>query len=417
MSPDTCPDPRETAKSMSTGRIKYTGYATLVIAGLTLTGWFALRSEGTPAEAPAAVSTAEADTDVANQTVNVTERQVQSFKVLAADTRPFRVTKNAVGSIDFNQNMLVQVFTPYAGRIVDTFYNVGDEVKKGETLFTIDSSDLLQAESTLLASSGVLALQTRTLARVRQLLQSGGGAQKDVDQATSDQQTADGNYKAARNAVHIFGKTDDEIDRILADRRVDSTLIVPCPINGRIVARTAAPGFYAQPGTAPVPYTLADLSTMWMVANVIETDAPDYRLGQPVEVTVPAYPNEIFRGRVTTLGLNIDPTTHRQLVRSVIEDPAHKLRAGMLASFTIETGPPQQSVAVPMEAIVREGDGTMTVWVTADGRRFVRRIVQTGLEQDGWRQITGGLAAGEHFASTGAIFLSNKLATAAAGAS
>jgi cobalt-zinc-cadmium efflux system membrane fusion protein len=102
--------------------------------------------------------------------------------------------------------MLVQAFTPNAGRIVEATLNVGDEVKKGDTLFTIDSPDLLQAESTLLASAGVLELQTRTLARVRQLLKTGGGAQKDVDQATSDQQTAEGNYKATRDAVRIFGK-------------------------------------------------------------------------------------------------------------------------------------------------------------------------------------------------------------------
>ncbi|MFX7727948.1 efflux RND transporter periplasmic adaptor subunit, partial [Acinetobacter baumannii] len=87
-----------------------------------------------------------------------------------------------------------------------------------------------------------------------------------------------------------------------------------------IIARNAAPGLYVQPGNAPAPYSLADISTMWMVANVIETDAPSYRIGQPVEVRVPAYPGEVFRGRVTTLGLNIDPNSHRQLVRSVIED-------------------------------------------------------------------------------------------------
>ncbi len=170
-----------------------------------------------------------------------------------------------------------------------------------------------------------------------------------------------------------------------------------------------------QPGNAPAPYSLADISTMWMVANVIETDAPSYRIGQPVEVRVPAYPGEVFRGRVTTLGLNIDPNSHRQLVRSVIEDPQHKLRAGMLASFTIETEPPKMSVSVPLEAIVREGDGTMTVWVTTDGRRFDRRSVKIGMEQDGWRQILDGVAAGEKIASTGAVFLSNKFANAATG--
>ncbi|WP_248114411.1 efflux RND transporter periplasmic adaptor subunit [Bradyrhizobium sp. 2S1] len=405
--------------------MKHMGFAAMPVLAVLLAGaWLMTRADGVvsakaaqrmAAQRVAAQETAPQDVNVEQQYVALSDKQAASLKVLAAEQRSFRTLKNAVGSIDFNQNMLVQAFTPNPGRIVDTPLNVGDEVAKGDTLFTIDSPDLLQAESSLLASSGVLELQIRTLARVRQLLKTGGGAQKDVDQATSDQQTAEGNYKAARDAVRIFGKTDAEIDRIVADRKVDSILVVPSPISGRIIARNAAPGLYVQPGNAPAPYSLADISTMWMVANVIETDAPSYRIGQSVEVRLPAYPNEVFRGRVTTLGLNIDPTSHRQLVRSVIDDPQHKLRAGMLASFTIETEPPKLSVSVPSDAIVREGDGTMTVWVTTDGRKFDRRTVVIGMEQDGWRQILSGLGAGEKVASSGAIFLSNKFANAATG--
>ena len=396
-------------------RMKYMGFAAMPVLAAFLAGaWLTTRADGV-VNAKAAQETAPQDVNVEQQYVALSDKQAASMKVMAAEQRSFRTLKNAVGSIDFNQNMLVQAFTSNPGRIVDTPLNVGDEVAKGDRLFTIDSPDLLQAESSLLAAAGVLELQTRTLARVRQLLKTGGGAQKDVDQATSDQQTAEGNYKAGRDAVRIFGKTDAEIDRIVADRKVDSILVVPSPISGRIIARNAAPGLFVQPGNAPAPYSLADISTMWMVANVIETDAPAYRIGQPVEVRVPAYPNEVFRGRVTTLGLNIDPNSHRQLVRSVIDDPQHKLRAGMLASFTIETEPPKPSVSVPLDAIVREGDGTMTVWVTTDGRKFDRRTVTIGMEQDGWRQILSGLAAGEKVASTGAIFLSNKFANAATG--
>ncbi|MGY3446310.1 cobalt-zinc-cadmium efflux system membrane fusion protein [Bradyrhizobium sp. USDA 4473] len=396
-------------------RMKYMGFAAMPMLALVIAGaWFVTRTDGV-VSAKAAQETAPQDVNVEQQYVALNDKQAASVKIMAAEQRSFRTLKNTVGSIDFNQNMLVQAFTPNPGRIVDTPLNVGDEVAKGDRLFTIDSPDLLQAESSLLAAAGVLELQTRTLARVKQLLKTGGGAQKDVDQATSDQQTAEGNYKAGRDAVRIFGKTDAEIDRIVADRKVDSILVVPSPISGRIIARNAAPGLYVQPGNAPAPYSLADISTMWMVANVIETDAPAYRIGQPVEVRVPAYPNEVFRGRVSTLGLNIDPNSHRQLVRSVIDDPQHKLRAGMLASFTIETEPPKLSVSVPLDAIVREGDGTMTVWVTTDGRKFDRRTVTTGMEQDGWRQILSGLGAGEKVASTGAIFLSNKFANAATG--
>jgi cobalt-zinc-cadmium efflux system membrane fusion protein len=307
------------------------------------------------------------------------------------------------------------VFSQYPGKIIKAFANIGDDVRPGDVLFTIDSPDLVQAESTLLASAGVLELQKRVLARATGLLKAGGSAQKDVDQATSDQQTAEGNFKAAKDSVRIFGKSDAEIERILAERKIDSTLIVASPISGRVVTRSAAPGFLTQPGTAPPPFSVADISTMWMIANVIETDAPAYKLNQAVEVRVAAYPDRIFKGRVTTVGSSIDPSTHRQLVRSEIEDPQHLLRAGMFASFVIHVGDPERSLAVPANGVVREGDGTMTVWVTSDRRRFARRTVRVGLQQDGWDQILEGLRAGETVVTDGAVFLSNKLLTGAEG--
>src|ERR1700722_1487830 len=343
------------------------------------------------------------------QSVDLTAKQAASVKIGPVPSRDFALLKTAVGTIDFNENLLVQVFSQYQGKILKAFYNIGDEVKAGDALFTIDSPDLLQAESTLLAAAGVLELQKRTLARLQNLLKAGGSAQKDVDQSTSDQQTAEGNFKAAKDAVRIFGKTDDEIDQVVSLRKVDSTLLVPSPISGRVVARSAAPGFLTQPGNAPAPYSVADLSTMWMVANVIETDAPAYKLGQEVAVTVAAYPDKTFKGRITTLGSIIDPNPHRQLVRSQIDDPKHLLRSGMFASFVIRVGDPMRSLAVPANGVVREGDGTMTVWVTSDGRHFTKRTVKVGLQQDGWTQILEGLRPAEIAVTDGAVFLSNKL--------
>lgn len=353
--------------------------------------------------------------DLAQQTIALSAKQVEAISIEPVEQHEFRITKDALGSIAYNENLLVQVFTPYAGRIIDTFFNLGDEVKKGAPLFTIDSSDLLQAESTLLATAGVLELQNRNLNRVRQLLKTGGAPQRDVDQATSDQQTAEGNHKAARDAVRIFGKSEAEIDRIIAERHVDSTLIVRSPVDGQVTARNAAPGLYVQPGSAPAPLTLANLSIKWMVANVVETDAPAFRLGQPVEARVAAYPGQVFRGRVTALGSSIDPSSHRQLVRSEIDEPANLLRPGMLANFTIEVAKPVTSPAVRLDAVVREGDGTMAVWVTRDRRSFQRRLVKIGLAQGGRRQILDGVAPGELVVGAGAIFLSNKLANAASG--
>ena len=367
------------------------------------------RSELPPSTAGRSVALDEAPS------VDLSEKQAASLKVGPVDTRDFEVLKTAVGTIGFNENMLVQVFSQYPGKILKALYNVGDDVKKGDVLFTIDSPDLLQAESTLLASAGVLELQKRILARATGLLRAGGSAQKDIDQATSDHQTAEGNFKAAMNSVRIFGKSDAEIEQIFRDRKVDSTLVVPSPIDGRVVTRNAAPGFLTQPGTAPAPFSVADISTMWMIANVIETDAPAHKVGQPVEVRVPAYPDKVFKGHVTTVGSIIDPNTHRQLVRSEIEDPEHLLRSGMYASFIIRVGGPLRSLAVPADGVVREGDGTMTVWVTKDDRHFIKRTVSSGLRQNGWVQILDGLQPGETVVTEGAVFLSNRLLLGDAG--
>ena len=349
------------------------------------------------------------------QSVELSDKQIASVKTGPVGWRDFLLLKTSVGTIDFNENLLVQVFSQYPGKIIKAFYNIGDEVQAGDVLFTIDSPDLLAAESTLLAAAGVLELQKRALARAVNLLKAGGSAQKDVDQSTSDQQTAEGNFKAAKDAVRIFGKSEAEVEQILVDRKLDSTLVVPSPISGRIVVRNAAPGFLTQPGVAPAPFTVADLATMWMVANVIETDAPAYKLGQEVEVRVPAYPDKVFKGHVKALGAMIDPNTRRQLVRSEIDDPEHLLRSGMFASFVIRVGNPLRSLAVPAEGVVREGDGTMTVWSTRDGRRFVKRTVRTGLQQEGWTQILEGLSSDETVVTDGAVFLSNKLLLGEAG--
>src|ERR1700728_4304176 len=196
--------------------------------------------------------------------VDLSEKQAGSLKINQVGLRDFPILKTAVGTIDFNENLLVQVFSQYPGKILKANFNIGDDVKSGDVLFTIDSPDLLQAESTVLAAAGVLELQKRTLARATNLLKAGGSAQKDVDQSTSDQQTAEGNYKAARDAVRIFGKTDAEVDQVVDMRKVDSTLRVPSPIAGRIVARNAAPGLLTQPDSTSAPFSVADVSKMWM---------------------------------------------------------------------------------------------------------------------------------------------------------
>jgi cobalt-zinc-cadmium efflux system membrane fusion protein len=339
--------------------------------------------------------------------VELSDAQLGMIDVGAVSEHAFPLERQAVGSIDFNEDMVAQVFPPYQGRIVRLFAKMGDNVPRGHVLLTIESPDLIQAESNLIAAAAVLDLTTHSLARAKQLYEVEGIAEKDLQQAVSDQQAAEGALKAVRDAVAVFGKSPLEIDRMVKSRTIDPYLVVPSPISGRIITRNAAVGDFVQPGNLPAPFAIADISRVWVNASVPESDMPLVRAGQQIRVTMMALPGRVFEGEVSTVGATVDSQVHRGLVRAEIQDPKHELLPGMFASFVIVTGAPLRAPAVPMDGVVREGDGSMTVWLTSDRHRFTKRSVKIGLQHAGYDQVLEGVQAGDKVVTKGAIFLDN----------
>jgi membrane fusion protein, heavy metal efflux system len=337
--------------------------------------------------------------------LELSDAQLGEISLGTASERPFPIQTEAVGNIDFNEDMAAQVFPPYQGRIVKLFAMMGDNVKRGQPLLTIESPDLIQAESTLIAAAGVLDLTSHTLERAKQLSTVQGIAEKDLQQAISDQQTAEGALKAARDAVAVFGKSQSEIDRMVKSRTIDPYLVVPSPITGRVTARSAAPGDFVQPGNVPAPYAVADISRIWMNASVTESDMPLVRQGQPIHVSVMAFAGRVFDGEISLVGASVDPLLHRGLVRAEIEDPKHELLPGMFASFVIVTGAPVNAVAIAADGVVREGDGTMSVWLATDAHHFTKRTVKVGLQNAGYDQILDGVGSGAQVVTKGAVYL------------
>lgn len=339
--------------------------------------------------------------------MRLTPEQLKFVAVTPATQRSFVDALEAVGNIDFNQDRTVQVTPPYQGRVVQVFAQAGDEVSKGKPLFSVDSPDLAQACSAAIAAQGVLDVTTAAAERARQLYEIQGVALKDYQQAVSDQQTAEANMKGARDALRIFGKSPAQIDVLIKSRQVDGRLAVTSPLTGRVTAKTVAAGSLVQPGMAIAPYTVADLATKWMLANVAERDVPSLRVGQTVDVSLLAYPGRTFKGRISYVASMLDPMTHRLTVRSEVQDPRNELQPQMLASFRVHTGQAASSVAIPLDGVVREGDGTITVWVTGNRQDFEPRTVKLGLQQEGYFQVLEGLSVGELVAGKGALFISN----------
>jgi len=339
-------------------------------------------------------------------TLELTPTQLSSIKVEPVGSYLFPVEKEAVGNIDYDEDLSVQVFPAYQGTIIATLVQLGAQVRIEQPLYTIKSPDLIQAESTLIGAAATFELTNRELARVRGLA---GIAEREREQAISDQQTAEGALKAARDAVRVFGKTDAEIDQMIASRKIDPALMVRSPIPGKITSKNAQPGWLVQPGNLPAPYSVSDVTLKWMLANVAESEIPLFHLGEPVQVRVVSYPDRVFLGRVAKIYESVDPGTHRVTIRSEIADPGNELHPGMLANFVIRVKAPIDATAIPAAGVVREPDGTMTVWVTTDRHRFVQKVVKVGLRKDGWVEILEGLRPGELAVTDGAVFLSNML--------
>jgi len=340
--------------------------------------------------------------------IELEDAQAARLQLSLVTEQEFVKEVHTVGGVDYNQNRTVNVFAHYPGRIIESYANVGDRVERDQFLFSMQSPDLLAAENALISAASVSVLQSKNLARARALLKIGGISQMATDQTISDQQTAEGAIETAKNNVLIFGKTNEEIDKIINERHADSTLVMRSPISGTVISRSAAPGIYVQPGAAPAPYTIADTSTMWLVANIVEEQVPMITVGQTVEAQISALPNAIFYGIISVVGASLDPISRRLMARCELEDPTHLLRAGMFAELTIQVGKETKSPAVPETAIYHEGNGVLSVWVTKDKRIFTRRHVTIGGTKDKFVQILSGLSVNEKVVSDGALILARR---------
>jgi membrane fusion protein, heavy metal efflux system len=355
---------------------------------------------------PKATSNASSQPD---PSVDLTPSQLATIKIGTVGTHPFPLDEEAVGSITFADDLSTQVFPDYQGKVIKCLAELGDQVKKGQPLYTIESPDLIQAESNLIGAAATLDLTRKELIRAKELDGNSGVSERELEQAVSDEQTAEGALKAARDAVRVFGKTDAEMDDMIASRKIDPALVVVSPISGEVTAFSAPPGYLVQPGNPPAPFIVTNISVKWMLADVIESEIPLFHLGQSVEVKVTAYPDRVFHGKISKIYASVDPNTHRATIRSEISDPKNELRTGMLANFVIRVRKPVEAPSLPANGLVREPDGTMSAWVTTDRHHFVQRVVKTGIRTDDQVEILQGLQPGELAVTDGAVFLSNML--------
>jgi len=353
--------------------------------------------------------------------VRVTNDQMHQLGIVKVELYPFRVQKLAIGQIAYNEDTSTAVLTPFPGRVTRLIAKIGDNVNRGDPLFEIDSPEVVQPQNDFIAAFSAMnkARSQLDLARIvekrlKDLYEGKAAALKEYQQAQgelvgaqNDMRSAEMSLEAARARLRIVGFTDAEVAALKEKGTVRRATPIPAPIDGTVIARKVGPGQYVRNDTGEALYVIADLSTMWLKAQVPEKEISSIRVGQDVEVKVSALPDRVLRARVTAINAATDATTRRVIVRSEIPNPEGALKSEMFASFKIATGDDEPSPSVPVQAVIREGDHAV-VWVEEEPMLFRRRKVTLGIEQEGRMQIREGLKAGELVAGRGAIFVDNE---------
>ncbi len=373
-------------------------------------------------------SNAVARTEKANDpdgAFHPSENQWTSLKLAAVRQVAFRDERATDGKIAINEDTTTPVFSPYSGRVSRLIAKPGDYVERGAPLFAIEASEFVQGQNDLVTAvanveraKSRLELAKTVEKRQRELLAVRGGALKDLEQAQSDLVSAQGDMRSAdialaavRTRLRILGRADAEIDQLAKMDRIGPETIVSAPIAGTVIQRKVGVGQYINSGATDPVFTVGNLSSVWLVANVRESDAPKMKVGAPVEVTVLAYPNRVFNAKLSYVAPALDPTTRRLPVRAEIQNPNRELLPEMFASFRIVAGDTRLMPAVPQEAVIYEGSQAR-VWVARPkDKAVVTRPIEVGSTVNGLVEVRKGLSVGETVVASGTLFIDRAAAS------
>ncbi|HLN49020.1 MAG TPA: efflux RND transporter periplasmic adaptor subunit [Steroidobacteraceae bacterium] len=337
-------------------------------------------------------------------TFRATAQQMKTFTIETVGLHGFVSEELTEGKIAVNGDHTTPVYSPYSGRVIRVVAGLGDTVNKGATLATVEASEFVQAQSDLATAVAQLQLARINESRKHALLDAKGGSLQDWQSAQADLTAAEAAVHSVRNRLKILGKSDAQIDALEEARTIDAVAPLTAPIAGVVVDRQVGPGQYVQAGGGTPVFTIADTSSVWLLANVREADSGTVQLGQVMDVHVGAYPKRTFVARVTYIAALIDPVTHRLAVRAEIDNRDRALKPEMFANFRIQTSAASQSPAIPEAAAVYEGDAAH-VWVLQGEGLLAYRAIRTGRTNDGLVEVEDGLKPGERIVTKGGLFI------------
>ncbi|MGA9837222.1 MAG: efflux RND transporter periplasmic adaptor subunit [Gemmatimonadaceae bacterium] len=337
-------------------------------------------------------------------TFKVTDAQRARLKIVTLADTTFRPSLDVTGTVEFNGDSSTQVIAPISGPVTRLLVNVGDEVKAGTPLAAVSSPDFASAMAGYRKAEDAARNTQRILTLNQQLYANDALARSDLDQSRTDASSAAADLDAAAESLRSLGVSDSTIAAISSGKQTGVVEgIIRSPIAGVVVEKLITPGQLLAAGGTPT-FTVANLSTAWVMASVYPADLDLVGKGQSASIYTDASQRPVS-GRVDYVAALVDPGTKATAVRVVADNRSQLLKRDMFVRVQIHSTRARTGILIPAAALLRNGDNLPFVFVATPDGSFARRDITYGYRVGDSYQVTSGLAAGDKIVADGALFL------------
>ena len=334
------------------------------------------------------------------QLFDIPQDQMSHVQVVTVEPVTLKRTLRLTGAVAYNAFKTTPVISQVGGPVSRILVVPGEHVREGQAMLDVSSPDYSQLLDAYLKAADSQRLASKNFTRAQELYAHHAIAEKDLEQAESDRNQAQADLNAAEQGMKILGIKDPSR---LATAPSSAQIPVLAPISGEVVERLVSPGQVVQAGQTQA-FTISDLSTVWVLANVYQADLAFVKSGDDVVVQTDAYPGS-FHGKISYVSPALDPNTRTLQARIIVDNPGEKLKRDMYCTVTVTAGSIANVVAVPDSSVLRDDNNQPFVYVSTSAKQFGRRDVDLGESQNGQTRILKGISVGEKVVGDGSLFL------------
>jgi cobalt-zinc-cadmium efflux system membrane fusion protein len=334
------------------------------------------------------------------QLFTIPAEQMSHVQLTTISPGPMTNTLRLTGAVAYNAFKTTPVITQVGGPVSRIMVVPGDHVLMNQPMLEVSSPDYAQLLDGYLKAADSFRLADKFYVRAQDLYAHKAIALQDLEQAESNRTQALADLKAAEQGMRILGiKNPEDLAKAPSSARIP----VLAPIAGTVVERLVSPGQVVQAGQTQA-FTISDLSTVWVLANVYQADLQYVKTGEDVVVQTDAFPDS-FHGRISYVSSALDPNTRTLQARVVVDNPGEKLKRDMFCTVTVTAGVLKNALMVPNAAILRDDNNEPFVYALMGADQFGRRDVVLGQAQSNETQIVKGISPGDKVVGDGSLFL------------